>query len=172
MNPVKLSSIIPPKPIFFVKSMGQEFEIRPPNLEDQTWLAERYPAQADIARIFGNREWKEICVMVYRHLDAKGRAAFKPRKGIKLVDSGADEEVELTGPEVLLVSLSGPEEAAKMLGAMVRAMVISKPEMEEIVATEVKKNWKELTLALSPKQPIGRKSLTSSRRNMGGAKRK
>lgn len=171
MKQVKLSDIIPTKPEFFIKSVGQTFEIRPPNLEDQQWIAQRYPAQADIARIFSNREWKEICVMVYRHLDTKGRAAFKPRKGVKLNDDGADEEIMLTGPEVLLVNLKDPEEAAKMLGAMVRAMVLARPDMEEIVATEVKKNWHQLQAALGVK-PIGQKSLTSSRRNTGGAKPK
>jgi len=171
MKPVKLEEIIPAKPEFFIKSMGKVYTLRPPNLEDQIWISERYPAQADIARIFANREWKEICVMVYRHLCDEGRTDFKPRKGVRKSDDGHDVELMLTGPEVLLVNLAGIEESATMMAAMIRAMIISKPEMEEFVATEVKKNWPQLQQSLQSQQ-IGRKSSTPSRRNMVGRKRK
>lgn len=169
---LELKDIIPPKPFFFVKSKQKSYHLRLPTLEDQVWLNEKFGGPEGIQKVLNTRDWPGVCRMVYRHMSNEGREDFLAQ-AVKIInDEGESVLRRMTGPEVLFCQLSGVDEAVKMLGAMIRAIMSSNPLIEKEVLEEIKKNLRPDNHSLSQSPSIGEKSSTRSRANTGGRKSK
>lgn len=167
MKAISLEDVIPAEPEFYLKKMDRVFKIRPPNMLDNVWLKERYDDKR-LQEILAKMDWIEICKIVYHQLEKEDRAVFPATTAQDLDDDGFTTEVKLTGPQHLLVHLSGLEESLKMLSALTRAIMISNPVAAEVVEAEVKKNLKANLASLN--QQTGRKSSSNSTTPSGGRK--
>jgi hypothetical protein len=153
LKPVKLEDLLPARPVFFMQKRNKTFSIRPPNMADHVWFANKYGDGTRVAQILAGRDWAEITKIVYRLFTQENREAFKSTKAKVVNEDGDEAEIELKGPEVLLQELSGPGEATKMLAALNRAIIISNPELEKEVIESLKKSLKEngIELLTGPK---------------------
>lgn len=160
---MELDEILPTKPEFTLSKTGKTYTLRPLNLEDQVWLKSKYGSKEAFEAVLKNYQWEKAILMVYRLMvDKKDFLAIDVEEAD---DDGILKKFILSGPVRLLREISGPEEAARIMGALARAIIISNPLIEEAVEKEVKDALKKNLL-------IGQKSSTSSRRNTAGPRSK
>lgn len=139
-----LKDVIPTKPIFrLAKKPGKEFAIRAPNMADTVFFAEHYESLQKMQAVIQERNWSEICRIVYYLMDNDTRAEF-PAIDEEIVNIDGFKERKVTlGWQVLLAHLTGIEEAVNMLAALSRAIMNSSPIIEKVVEDEVKKKMKQ-----------------------------
>lgn len=168
MKPITLETLFPAHPVFPVKSKELEIHIRPPSLLDQNWIRQKYGSTDNLQKIFTEKDWLEMCRVVYHQMSQEDRAHFPATKAHLIDDDGNEANVVLTGPELLLHSLTGMEEITTMIGAFNRAWCLAHPEFEKEIAEEMKKKVQEINQLI---QQTGEKSLTKSPRNTATQKK-
>lgn len=148
MKKLKLTDFIAIKPEFTVAKKKRTFAIRPPTLADQVWFSDSYGSLEVVTEIMSKRNWREVCKVVYFLLSSKDRAAFPAQHVVLVNENGQKTKKFLTGPEILLESLSGVAEATEMMKALTRAICLSNPEVDAIVQADVKKKMDEINSRL------------------------
>lgn len=161
-----LEDILPTTPTFELN--GKSYTLRIPDIADQVWIREKYGSQEAFINILNEDiqkcNWLAICQFAYHQLPNEARADFRATEATVVNDEGEEANIKLSGPEVLLHSLKGHQDAAALLIAITQAIVKSNPIIEEAFSAEVKKNLKAPL--------IGGKYLTPSKANTGGRKKK
>lgn len=165
---LELEDILPPKPEFILNE--KTYSLRAPNQLDRVWFQQNFGHDKAVWEAIQKQDWLTIARVVYRLFGQESRADFKAQKAVVVNDEGHEKEVELTGPETLLVSIKGSTDGAKILAALNRAMINSEPQLEADFIAEVKKNLPELNRLLD--QSTTEKSSTPSNTPTGGRKRK
>lgn len=140
---MKLEEFIPETPVFTLSSTGKSYELKIPNLEDKVAMVRLAGGEEHVSRIFKERDWSAICKLIYRLLIDK--SDFIAKKEKRISDEGIEEEVLVTGPVLLLRSISTQKEMMEVLKAFNAASVASEPLVKELMESEVKKNLLELS---------------------------
>lgn len=143
MKKLELKDCIPSKPIFKLqKKPGVEFSLRAPNMADYAWFGEQYQSLQKMQALIEDRNWTEICRIVYYLMDEKGRAAFPAKTRTATNGDGFKEKKTYLGYQELLRHITGIEEAMGMLAALSRAIMNASPIIEKVVTDEVEKKLK------------------------------
>lgn len=172
MEKMKLEDLIPMDPTFTIKSTGKTYRIRPPNMQDQVWFKTRYGSEDGYSKAVKSEDWNEIAVVVYYLLSQEDKRDFLPEK-VKILDEmGAEKEVHHTGPEMLLVSLSGISEMLVVMQALTRAIFISNPIAEEIAKKKLAETGESPVPLPASTRRTGPKLSTSSRVSTDKARRR
>jgi hypothetical protein len=154
---MKLEELIPERPVFALSSTSKEYELRIPNLEDRVAMQKICGSHDQIVKVFQERDWTQICVLVYRLM--VDRSDFKAFTERKINDEGVEQEMYVTGPMHLLRSIKTQTEAVMMMGALTTAITEGDPLIKDFVREEVKKNKQQR------ESLIGEKYSTSSPAN-------
>lgn len=163
MEKLEFADVIPAEPKFLISAMpGIELAVRPPNMRDHVWFCDNYETLLGAQKILADRNWEEICRIVYYLFGEEDRARFPAVTKTFTNDRGVQEKRTYFGYQVLLAALKGIEEATGMLQALTRAIMASNPIIEEAVNQEIKKKLLEM------EEQIGEKSATSSTPNTAG----
>ena len=160
-----IEEIIPDKPEFYIASKKKLYTIRPPNIEDQSWLISRFGSLEKVTEAMSSQDWEGICKIVYRLLCDEGKRDFKAIEATEFDDDGVETVSLVPASRALLRSLV-PAEALEMMRALTKAVVLSNPLIEKAVMADLKKNSKTIA------PWIGEKSSTKSKANMDGQKKR
>lgn len=156
MEKLKLTDVIPAKPIFRLSAFaGHDFTVRAPNMEDQVWFIENYDTLRHAQEVMANKNWSEICRIVYYLMSSEDRAFFPAKTDDAFTDeSGRLVQRVWLGWQELLKRLNGIPEAAGMLSALTRAIMNSNPLIEKGVEDVLKKNLAAMRLQQKSITPI------------------
>jgi hypothetical protein len=134
---LSLSDFLPEAPIFDIQ--GKNYELKIVRVGDRPWLQNRYGKDlSKLDEAFKNRDWLEICQVVFHFL--KDKSDFEAIHEEGYDDEGVKRTFFVTGPVRLLRALQTQQEAILMLAAMVQAIVLGEPKLKPLVEAEVKKN--------------------------------
>lgn len=129
---MELEELLPQKPEFFVSKMGKTYALRPPNMADQVWFRDRYGKSDKFEKALEEQDWPEIARVAYYLLEDEGKRDFLAGN-LKVIDGeGVERTIHHSGPEKLLVALSGLKEMLEVMQAITRAIVISNPVAEAV----------------------------------------
>ncbi len=142
VDPINLEDVLPEKPEFTLLPFGDGAEIhcrlRICNLEDRVWIKNRFGGEEEIQRIFQERDWDKLAMLVYRLLEDKSPFKLIDKTGHD--DVGQEITIRTTGPQSLMQAIKGVEEEVKVLGALTASIRLSSPLVDKHVREEVKKN--------------------------------
>lgn len=148
-----LEEFMPEHPEFFLKSTKHSYKLRLVTLQDHVFLKEKFGSDESIQKIFNEQDWAAICQIVYRLMVDK--SDFLAGVESTITDDGDQVEARVTGPQKLLRAITGTQEALEMLGALVKSLTLSNPQVAEQVQKELKKK-------VGMSKPTGQKSTTRS----------
>lgn len=156
-KPLSLEDLLPQEPEFTLKATGKAYRLRLINLEDQVWIKKTFGTDAQLKAVFEELQWEHLSRIIFRQLEDK--SDFLARDVEEINDDGEKITQRLTGPYLLMKSVSGMDEAFSMLAALNKAMALSSPVVEDYLKAEFEKEVKKNQTA----NRAGRKSSTSSR---------
>jgi hypothetical protein len=148
---MELEDLLPEKPEFKLVSTGKMYQLRLVNLEDHVWLKNKFGSSENFTDVMRNQDWSKAILFVYRLLVDKSEFMASEEPGVD--DDGNPVKTLVTGPFKLLRAISGAEEAAYIMGALAKAIMLSNPMINDAVKEELKNELK--------KNSIGQKSSTS-----------
>lgn len=151
MAHLTIEQIIPEKPEFTLRS-GKSYMLRIANVEDQSWIKNRFKSDEELQRVFQEMQWDALSVLVFRLLEDK--TDFSPAEVEEVDDDGRKIKQFISGPRMLQRAMTQGD-GHKVLAALNASILLGNPELQEYVLSEVKKNLGELI-------QIGEKSSTSS----------
>lgn len=154
---MKLEDLLPENPTFRLVKTGKEHRLRIPNLEDKVRLQRMMP-EMNAKDVFKNRNWSEICRLVYPLLEDKSDFIAREEDVIDQETGEKKGRALVLGYIVLQRSISTLHEAMAMLQAFNAASVASEPLMRDAIEEQVKKNLLEMGIGL---QPTGENFLSS-----------
>lgn len=152
---MKLEEFLTAKPEFYLSSKEKTYTLRIPNLEDRTKFKDILGDEANIQKVFNELQWDVIAKLVYRLLEDKSEFTAYQEKGHD--DDGVQVTYLVTGPALLMRAVRDIEEASRMLGALVNALRLGDPIVNQAVQASMKAEEKK-----SLKRSTGEKSLTQS----------
>lgn len=155
---MKLEELLVQKPEFKIESKQKMYTLRVPNLEDRVKFKEILGDESKIQEIFNNLQWDIIAKLVYRLLVEKEDFVARPEKGYN--DDGEPVTYLITGPALLMRSMNSIDEAMKMLGALVTALRLGDPLIDQAITNMTETEKKSPT-----KNRTGQKSTTQSQAN-------
>ena len=155
---MRLEDVIPETPEFEIKKIGKSYRLRLVTIEDHVWFRTKFGGWEKVIESIQKQQWENVAKIAFHLLEDK--SDFRARTEKVIDDDGEEVEVRFTGPDLLLKSLTGLEEAVAMLGAINASIANSSPLIKEAMKTELKKNLKNL------ESQTGEPSSTSSLQNM------
>ncbi len=145
-KPITLEQILPPRSEFKLKKKpGKTYHLRQFTIADMLWIKQEFGSGNALSNMLKEQDWGQIIRMVYHQLVEKEDFLLVKKNVIN--DMGKYEDIEISGPQLLLESLNGAEEAMAIIGAVTRAITESNQLIKDLVNAEIKKNIKELNLA-------------------------
>jgi hypothetical protein len=132
-----------------------------PNLEDRSKFRDILGNEAEIARVFQERDWSKIAKLAYVLLVEKSDFPATPVE--EYDDDGALVKKLLTGPAALMRAVKNLEEGDNMVKAMVSAIRNGDPIVEEMMKTLDMADVQKKKAPGQPKNLTGLKSTTSLR---------
>lgn len=165
MRPIKLEDLVPQTAEFSLRSTGQTYRLRPLNIDDRIWINQTYGK--NLQQIFRHVLVKEISHIAFHQMLEEDKVNFTV-KNVEIVDDdGNKREIKLGGLNLFRTLVEGTDEITAILTAVLHAIGISQPLLEEMAAEvsgeESQKKNETLT---------GEKSLTSSQVNTDGLSEK
>ena len=170
---MKLEDILPENPDFRIGSTGKVYRLRPPNMHDQVWLKKRYGNGEGYQKAIEGEDWAEIATVAFYLLSNEDKRDFLAAD-VKIIDDmGKEKTVHHSGPEMLLISLSGIKDMLAVMQALTRAVFISNPIAEELAKKKIREMQAkpEKTLPLPPKPATPKPSISSARSTDKASKR-
>lgn len=155
---MELEEFLPSKPEFTLASTGKTYELRLVNLSDHVWLKEKFGSSDAFSEMMRAQDWGRVIQFAYRLLVDKSDFMASTKEEID--DDGNIKTVMVTGPMKLLEKISGAEEAAKVMGALAKSIMLSNPMIDKLVKEQFEEDQK--------KSLTGLKSSTSSQVSTAG----
>lgn len=155
---MELDELLPKKPEFTLKSTGKNYTLRLVTLEDHVWLKDKFGSAEAFSELMRDQDWAKAIVFIYRLLIDK--SDFMASEESIIDDDGIEKKALITGPFKLLRAINGTEEAAHVMGALAKSIMLSNPLVDKTVKEVMKEELK--------KKYVGKKSLTRSQANMAG----
>lgn len=120
---------------------GKEFRLRPFNLSDEAWLQQTFGDQ--ITNIFEEVRMVEIGKIVWHQMLVEDKKFFKKRD-IEFVDEeGYITSSEVGGLELLQQTITGWEDYASVVNALLDTIGMSRPELIENEGVEAQEGDKK-----------------------------
>lgn len=137
---MQLQELLPDQPEFFLTAKQKTYRLRIPNLEDRARFSEWLGDQATVKKVFEDLQWPVLSKLVYRLMADK--SDFPATTVTEINDDGVEEARLVSGPQMLLRSVTSIDESMKMLGALTTALRMGDPLVDEAVrqAVSEKKN--------------------------------
>lgn len=153
---VSLADMFPQPVSFTLKSTGKEYQFRIMDLDDRSWMNEKY-GNLEILKSLSPRQMGEIG---FRLLADKND--FLASKEEDIDDDGVCKKRLITGPEKFRKAVIGIDEMTMVIKKLMKAFGLSQGMLDriELKAEEVEKKMLELN--------DGTKSPTSSSANTDG----
>lgn len=138
------------------------YTLRKFGLDDESWLKNEFK---DHEHLFTDKmTTDQMCQLVYHQLKTEDKADFKQIDCTIIDDSGVEHKGKIGGWKLLRQKISGVNQKAQIMKALVHTLGISKPLwdklIDELEGAEDKKDLKDIKKKL---KPTGRKSSTGSR---------
>lgn len=134
---MKLTDISPTESKLKLKNVVSELTLRPINLADEVWLANKF-GEDGIAKIFTQMDLQAIAEIVWHQLNAESRSNFKKKTVTFIGDTGEELEWELGGIELFYHTITGAEDKLAIINAILDNLNLSRPEVKD-EPVEVKK---------------------------------
>ena len=132
---MQLQELLPDQPEFFLTSKQKTYRLRIPNLEDRARFSEWLGDQATVKKVFEELQWPVLSKLVYRLMADK--SDFPATTVTEINDDGVEEARLVSGPQMLLRSVTSIDESMKMLGALTTALRMGDPLVDEAVRQAV-----------------------------------
>lgn len=154
-----LSYISPVQSSFTLKAVpDREFRLRPVALSDQQWMDKTFGDK--LQSVFKMGKVVEMSRIVFHQLVPEDQAFFAQQEITFTDEHGNSQKEKLGGVKMLQTLIMGPQETANVIMALVEAIGVSKPMLDELEKQELKKK-------VEP-PPIGPTSSTSLESNTDG----
>lgn len=148
-----------------IKGEGEEREIelnlRPFNLEDESWLKVAFGDK--LKEIFEKMEMEAISRICFHQLEIESKKEVMKLKFMDMDEEGNESEISKTGPQKIRQIVVGYPEQMELLTALLKTRGFSMPVIEELaqhMETEAKGETKPGKKKARKKKSIGPKSLT------------
>lgn len=142
----KLEDIVPEDQQ--IRIGGKEYTLRKITLEDEVWLKQ----YGNINALMQKEDVAFMSRLTFRLLVDK--SDFLPVKEKGFDDDGNEVEIQVTGPQKILRSLSGPSARFEWVRTLMATFGISRPMFDQMIEDALKKN------EIAQSNPVGEKSLT------------
>lgn len=134
---MKLEDLFPAKPVFTLSGTSREYELRIPNLEDRIRFKEIAGSDEAVQQMFQQLHWDKIAMFVYRLLVDKSDFLAKDEKVTD--DMGETSTRRVSGPTLLMRACRSIQDQTNMLTALVSALRLSDPLIDEAVKETTQK---------------------------------
>jgi len=134
---MELKKIVPTYSRFYLRLVDKHFTMNPINLADEEWLKEAFGQT--IGDIFINQDMISIVRVVYRLLDSESRAFFVEQEVDFMDESGKKQEKTIGGVELLKSLISGDDEKAGLVNALIDNLGMSRPDIDPDESEDDKK---------------------------------
>lgn len=146
---MQLSYVKPKESSFSLREAGRSFRIRPITLNDEIWLSEVYGSR--IQKVFEEGDLREISRIVFRLMIDEDKKFFSKVTKTIVDEYGEESEFSLGGVARLQSMISGMEEKAAILQALLDVIGVSRPELSE---EELEANKKKAVKKKTKKKAI------------------
>ncbi len=145
---------------------GKCYTLRRFDLGDEAWLHETFGDKK--GELFTEKmTTNQMAQLAFNQLKDEDKADFKKVKAKVINDEGDELEIEIGGWKLLRQKVSGTQEKAALMKALVHTLGIAQPLWDKIVKNEGNAAEKAKLLELKKKQKMtGRRSLTASLTNI------
>lgn len=117
---LSILDFFPEEPQFWVTSRKKHYNFRVANLSDRDFFRKTIGAESVINTALQDMDWDIISRLAYRLLIEKNE--FLAEEKSEIDDDGIMKRFMLTGPGVLMRSITDLQEAIKMVGALTTAL--------------------------------------------------
>ncbi len=159
---ITLKDIRPQGAQFALSLTKRLYRLRPINVEDELWMAEKFGA--NLQEILTRGQMDGVCQIVYHQLEHEDREEFREQVVTFVDDSGKEAKETKGGYKLLLCMISGTEEKLAIFEALLKTIGISRPVLEKLSETTDEASPQKKT----PRRPTGQRSSTSSARSTAG----
>lgn len=158
---MELKDVVPRRAVLKLSATGGEYHLRPINLADEIWLADRFGDSLQANLNEGNM--RAVAAIVFHQMEEADKKDFSARDVSLMNEEGETQTIRLGGEKLLSAMVQGPVEKIEMYKALMVTLGISQPLIDAIDTGE-----KKSEPASNPEKPSGKKSSTSSRPSTDG----